>query len=128
MQPDIVFEAEDGSSTCPVVVFDAKYRSESGFNESLASVHMYRDALVQFDAGSPSIRRVVRAAFILVPHIASSPIPADWRRERAPAVFFREEYRQTFRFGAILFRPGISVPEVQLLLKEVLKSATEHLS
>src|SRR5262249_21216590 len=44
--PDIAVEAAGGSAPQRLIVLDAKYRINDDLNTALASIHMYRDALV----------------------------------------------------------------------------------
>lgn len=115
MIPDLALELGDDAAR-PVVVLDAKYRVEVAIDEAIASIHMYRDALVEDATGG--YRRTVEAAFVLTPHVPGEE-PADWRTDAPPEVFFRDGYRQTFRFGAVTLRPGVSLEQCRDLLQEI---------
>lgn len=121
MQPDIAIA---GSLDAPIIVLDAKYRIENGLNDAIASIHTYRDALVERVGESPAleVRRAVRAAFVLTPQVLGDGAN-DWQRSSTPAVFFRQGYRDTFRFGAITVRPGMTIPAAKSLLEELVDLA-----
>ncbi len=116
MMPDLALEL-GGDVSRPVVVLDAKYRVDTAIDDSISSIHMYRDALVESVEGD-GYRRTVEAAFVLTPHVPGAP-PADWRADAPPEVFFRDGYRQTFRFGAVTLRPGVSLEQCRDLLREI---------
>lgn len=119
MQPDIALEAtpDREAEPRPVVVLDAKYRVERSLNDAVTSIHTYRDALVErLKDGSPRHhRRTVEAAFLLTPQLPDGD-EKPWPLEDPPTVFFREAYRETFRFGAVTLRPGVSVEQCRSLL------------
>lgn len=125
MQPDIAIEALPSAETGPrpVVVLDAKYRVEHGLNDAVTSIHTYRDALVeQFEVGLlHSHRRTVEAAFLLTPQLPVGD-ESSWRLESPPTVFFREAYREAFRFGAVTLRPGVTVEQCRSLLAWLLST------
>lgn len=118
MQPDIALETppEGDGGAKPVVILDAKYRIKGGLSDAVSSIHTYRDALVeQIETGPHGHRRTVQAAFLLTPQLASEE-ERPWRDEEPPTVFFREAYRQAFRFGAVSMRPGVTVEQCRTLL------------
>lgn len=121
MQPDVALSVHAGvdSEPRPVVVLDAKYRVEDGLNDAVSSIHTYRDALVEqlsdADESAPGHRRTVQAAFLLTPQIRVEN-DTHWREDDPPMVFFREAYRETFHFGAVSMRPGMSVEQCRSLL------------
>lgn len=122
MIPDMALESGElpAGLPCPVVGVDAKYRVEQGIDDAVTSIHMYRDALVHAGGGSNgSDRRTVEAAFVITPRQPDSSHAAAWRAEQAPAVFFREEYRSRFRFGAIVLRPGVSIEGCRAVLADL---------
>lgn len=123
MQPDIALSLIAGvdAEPRPVIVLDAKYRIEGGLNDAVSSIHTYRDALVEQmgDTGPSGHRRTVQAAFVLTPQIGTED-DKPWREDHPPAVFFREAYRQTFRFGAVSMRPGMSVEQCRTLISWLL--------
>lgn len=116
MIPDLALELGE-ETTRPVIVLDAKYRVEAAIDDAIASIHMYRDALVEA-TGEDGHRRTVQAAFVLTPHLPDEE-PTDWRTESPPEVFFRDGYRQTFRFGAVTLRPGVSLEQCRELLNKL---------
>lgn len=119
MQPDIALETpiEGDGGAKPVVILDAKYRIKGGLNDAVSSIHTYRDALVeQIEAGAlKRHERTVEAAFLLTPQLAGEE-ERPWCDEDPPTVFFREAYRQSFRFGAVSMRPGMTVEQCRTLL------------
>ena len=126
MNPDIVLSLSSGGDGVPrpVVILDAKYRVGEGLNDAIRSIHTYRDALVeQFGTTDGSEhRRTVEAAFLLTPQSPGASNDGSWRDADPPAVFFREGYRDTFRFGAVAMRPGITVEQCRELLVTLLDS------
>ena len=124
MVPDIAIEQMAGAGTS-VLILDAKYRIEAGLEDAVRSIHVYRDALVRATAGpgDTSFVRAVNAAFVLTPQLTGVRGPEDWRKERTPAVFLRTAYRDTFRFGAVTFKPGVSVEDVRTVLEQLVRLA-----
>jgi hypothetical protein len=102
----------------PVVILDAKYRVEQGLNDAISSIHTYRDALVEQLGTSAELehRRTVEAAFLLTPQSPVASNEDSWRDSNPPAVFFRDGYRDAFRFGAVTMRPGITLEQCRELL------------
>lgn len=121
MIPDLTVEFGDDEAR-PVVVLDAKYRVDKSIDDAISSIHMYRDALVEGVAGD-GYRRTVEAAFVLTPHVPDAE-PVDWRTDAPPEVFFRDGYRQTFRFGAVTLRPGVSLEQCRDLLRTIVAFST----
>ncbi len=124
MQPDMAITGPGTGELPerPLVVLDAKYRIELELNDAITAIHTYRDSLVEFQERGdvPPVQRVVRAAFIISPYLPVSPTKA-WKEEAAPVVFFRQAYRDAFRFGAVTMRPGITIGKTQELLAEMLR-------
>lgn len=111
MIPDIVLEVQE-SPLLPkrVLILDTKYRIESELNDAIASIHMYKDALVEMDQSSSagSERRIVGSGFVVVPSMPRAMKPTgDWLQEKMPTVIFRQGYQDRFRLGAIVLRPGM---------------------
>ena len=127
MEPDVALEVEPpGFEPRPLVVLDAKYRVEGQLNQAIASIHKYRDALVEVaeDGDLSGCRRTVLAAFLVTPHpLAGGDGP--WRNDDSPSVFFRKEYRDTFRFGALSLVPGMSLEHVRKLLTVALEASKQ---
>ncbi|WP_158627250.1 DUF2357 domain-containing protein [Corallococcus sp. AB045] len=125
MRPDIAIETSPISqgSARPIVVLDAKYRVEGGLSDAVSSIHTYRDSLVeQLEAGRPQHhQRTVQAAFLLTPQLRAEA-EGDWQDDEAPEVFFREGYREAFRFGAVSMRPGMSVEQCREFLERLLST------
>jgi hypothetical protein len=127
MEPDIAVEGfgvhtEDPK---PIIVLDAKYRVEEAINDAILSTHTYRDALV-YCAGPPYTdrRHLVRVALVLVPKVPSEFVRQDdWREQETPDVFFREEYREAFGFGALVLTPGMGDVDIVRVLRELLGRA-----
>jgi len=82
---------------------------------------MYRDALVEDDHGG-QIRGIVRAAYLLSPHLPF--LPDEWRDAGLPGRLFHPGYRAAFRFGALTLRPGMSDAEVDAALDALVVDAT----
>jgi hypothetical protein len=118
MVPDIAIETS-GETARPVIVLDAKYRVEEALNDAITSIHTYRDAIVESDGDN--YRRAVNAGFVLTPNLPH-PGAEHWRKETAPGVYFREEYRSMFRFGAVTMRPGVTLDECRALLRQLVAS------
>jgi hypothetical protein len=103
-----------------VIVLDAKYRIDTGLNDALSSIHMYRDALVR-DAGSGKTEGVVAAAYLIAPHLPS--LTADYRGTGMPGRLFHPDYRTGFRFGAVTMRPGMSLAAIGDVLDGIISDA-----
>ncbi|OBZ07564.1 hypothetical protein A8L34_25875 [Bacillus sp. FJAT-27264] len=117
LRPDITLEFLDNAN---IIVLDAKYRIDNNINESLTSIHTYRDALVSEATGE--YKSVVSGAYILTPHLPSNNIE-KWKDVNMPGRLFHPEYRGTFKFGAASLRPGMDLGEIENLLKEILKDS-----
>lgn len=115
MIPDVAIETPDAKA---VVVFDAKYRVESGLSDALTSVHTYRDAIVHAD-GNDDETRVVLGAYVVTPMVADA-LEGEWKETSMPRRLFHPIYRRKFRLGAICLRPGMSDVEVAKALSAVL--------
>lgn len=117
MIPDIVLKLgtiKDGEKT---IIFDAKYRIDSGVSESMASLHMYRDALVQRnDLGQTN--RFVDGAFILCP-TDSRPL-AQRNPQGRTEHFFESSYRRTHKLGAVSVRPGTPFLQIKETILSVI--------
>jgi hypothetical protein len=122
MVPDIVAQRRSASDTVQgrVIVLDAKYRIDTGLNDALSSIHMYRDALVR-DAGSGKTEGVVAAAYLIAPHLPS--LTADYRGTGMPGRLFHPDYRTGFRFGAVTMRPGMSLAAIGDVLDGIISDA-----
>lgn len=105
MRPDMVVSAPPESHR-PLIILDAKYRIDTALNDALASIHMYRDALVEDDQAG-RIQGIVRAAYLLTPHLPQ-PLPNEWKAADLPGRLFHPAYRTQFQFGALTLRPGMS--------------------
>jgi hypothetical protein len=124
MIPDVsVVRTNASKETEGVIVLDAKYRVEAGLNEAVASLHMYRDAIVIADDGTR--RGAVVGAYLVTPHIGECG--QDWRETNMPNRLFHPDYRSEFRFGAVTLRPAVSDHDVASLLKAILSECGESL-
>lgn len=122
MQPDIALSSGTGDAgSRPIVILDAKYRTEESINDAVGSIHMYRDAIVE-RAGTTEHGRVVVAGFVMTPQVEGAS-DVEWRDDDTPAVFFRSGYRDLFRFGAITMRPGVTVTAVRDVLIQILPTS-----
>jgi hypothetical protein len=123
MIPDIVY-ADSGATGKGrrMIVLDAKYRIESGLNDALSSIHAYRDALVHEDVKG-SLAGVVKAAYLLAPSLPSIETAKGYRSNPMPGRLFHPEYRDTFRFGAIVLAPGMSLDDIRGALRIALNDA-----
>ena len=100
-----------------LIVLDAKYRIESGLSQAIASIHTYRDALVE-DQGDHR-PRIVNGAYILSPLNPDYSDP-DWQEANMPHRLFYPKYRGAFHFGAVTLRPGMSLDQIQDALQAIL--------
>jgi hypothetical protein len=123
MVPDVVIaHAQTGNQpTERLIVLDAKYRIEEGLNESLNSIHAYRDALVR-EAGSDALEAIVSAAYLMAPYIPQ--LHSDFRDTPLPGRLFHPSYRSSFRFGAVTLRPGMTAAGITSVLRAVVADAT----
>lgn len=109
VRPDVAMEPLSGSKWQRLIVLDAKYRINEDLNTALASIHMYRDALVHSGPGN-GVEHVVSAAYLISPHVPA--LAEQWRDTSLPGRLFHPEYRGTFRFGAVTLRPGMPLVDV----------------
>lgn len=130
MIPDVVLEVV---ATCGfyrrLVILDAKYRVELQLNDAIASIHMYKDALIQEDrspeASSLNDRPLVTSGLVVVPAPPTGLLPdQDWRTEKMPMVLFRQGYRDRFNLGAIVLRPGTDLDAIATSLSDVITANT----
>lgn len=124
MRPDVSvsrFSGQHGELTGPkLVVLDAKYRIDDGLNESLSSIHMYRDALVGLGPGG-DLRGLVVAAYLVSPQLPK--LAAGWADEPMPGRLFHPEYLRAFRFGAVTLRPGSPLEDAVAVVEAVARDA-----
>ncbi len=126
MRPDFAIETsvQRDDEQNILLILDAKYRVETGLNEALSSIHMYRDALVcREDNSDYDIGRIVTGAYLITPDIYVTH--TDWKDLKLPARLFHPEYRSHFRFGAVTMRPGITDDEVVALLKAIIDDCSK---
>jgi hypothetical protein len=101
-----------------LIVLDAKYRVNNQLDDAIASLHMYRDALVQSTPVDDGIERIVRGAYLLTPHTPT--YDASWKTSDMPGRLFHPDYRGTFKFGAAQLRPGMKLKEVEDVFTKLL--------
>lgn len=121
MIPDITLLAPSNNAEGKLIVLDAKYRIDKNLNSALASIHMYRDALVSTD-DQDNLAGAVNAAYLLSPHIPDIAGP-EWKNTTMPGRLFHPGYRDTFRFGAATLNPGMSLSQIWKTLQTILKDA-----
>ena len=63
MVPDVAYTDK---ARCRIVVFDAKYRTDTGISDAISSIHTYRDALVH-SSQDETLTEIVAGAYILTP-------------------------------------------------------------
>jgi hypothetical protein len=121
MIPDISIRKEKSETHgARIIVLDAKYRIESGLNEAISSIHMYRDALVHGDSEG-GISGVVVGAYLLSPH---KPVfEKSWKKSSMPGRLFHPVYRGNFRFGAVTLYPGMPSETIHNSLITILEDA-----
>lgn len=119
MVPDISSRSGTGPATA-LIIFDAKYRIDTQLNDAIASLHMYRDALLN-GTDEEKLTNVVAGAFLLTPHTHESV--DDWKKERIPGLLFHPEYNAKFRFGAVTMRPSMSLEDIGSAILLALKHA-----
>jgi hypothetical protein len=123
MKPDLVLARDQqGSDNARLIVLDAKYRIEDGLNDSLNSIHTYRDALVQ-EAATGNIKGIVTAAYLLAPYLPHVDEHAGYRAATLPARLFYPTYRRSFRFGAATLTPGMSFDDLRAALRTIVADA-----
>jgi len=121
MVPDVsITLPTSGDGLSRLTILDAKYRINRHLNEAIASIHMYRDALVE-PAGDGSVREIVVAAYLMSPHLAH--YAAHWQASDMPGRLFHPTYRSSFKFGAVTLRPGMSLQQVTSTLETILADA-----
>jgi len=103
-----------------LIVLDAKYRIDSGLNEAVASIHKYRDALVEDAENLPF--RIVDGAYILSPQ-EPGDLESDWQQADMPSRLFHPKYRGKFHFGSVTLRPGMSLSEIKESLQTILEDS-----
>jgi hypothetical protein len=118
MVPDVAYTDRE---RCKIVVFDAKYRTDTGISDAISSIHTYRDALVH-SSEDERLTEIVAGAYILTPMLPG-PTPDPWRDTSFPTRLFHPTYRATFRFGALTLRPGVADSEVRQVLRTALSDA-----
>ena len=123
MRPDIVVSPGPDVDSGRLIVLDAKYRIEEGLMEALSSIHTYRDALVR-EAETDVVEGVVKAAYLLAPHVPDLDGGTGYRETDMPGRLFHPEYRRGFRFGAVSLRPGMAVGELGDVLRMIVADAT----
>jgi hypothetical protein len=122
MTPDLVLarEAAQSGSGC-LIVLDAKYRIDDGLSQALGSIHMYRDALVE-QKESGGLEGLVSAAYLLTPHRPAQT--SDYQTTPMPDRLFHAQYRAGFHFGALTFRPGMTLAEITGVFRTAVADAT----
>ena len=120
MKPDVSVSVTKSSKAVKLILLDAKYRVDEQLNNALASLHMYRDALVKA-LGEDERVPLVHAAYILTPHLGN--VGADWKTSDVQSRLFHPAYRSTFKFGAATLRPGMSIPEVREVLNKLIEDS-----
>jgi hypothetical protein len=116
--------SSDSSSPDTLLILDAKYRIESGLSDAIASIHTYRDALVE-DQGDHQ-PRIVNGAYLLSPREPDDS-GQDWKKTDMPYRLFHPKYRGQFHFGAATLRPGMSLDEVHDALEAILEDTGTEL-
>jgi hypothetical protein len=90
---------------------------------------MYKDALIQENRGpqetSTSDRFLVTSGYVVVPAPPTGLTSGeDWRTEKMPIVLFRRGYRDRFRLGAMVLRPGMDLAAIAGSLSEMIAANT----
>jgi hypothetical protein len=117
MRPDISIGLNSGKK---LIVLDAKYRVGPALNDAIASIHMYRDALLE--AADDTTRRAVIGAYVISPF---DPLitAADWPQADMPMRLFHPDFRGKFKFGGISMVPGLSLESVAKGLDLIMQDA-----
>jgi len=111
MIPDLsISHVQDAAPDPKLIILDSKYRIDEQLNSALASIHMYRDALVESEESG--LRQIVSGAYIISPY-APDLGESDWKDTPMPSRLFHPEYRGSFKFGAVTLRPGMSLEEIR---------------
>jgi hypothetical protein len=118
MRPDIAISLNCGKK---LIVLDAKYRVGPALNDAIASIHMYRDALLE--AADGATRRAVIGAYVISPF---DPLvtAAEWPQADMPMRLFHPDFRGKFRFGGISMVPGLSLESVVQGLDMIIQDAS----
>jgi hypothetical protein len=120
MEPDIYLSIPSSTNQSRyIIVLDAKYRINTNLNSAIASIHMYRDAIVK--ESNSGIDRQVIGAYLLSPHVSAGS--KDWKASPAPARFFHPEYRDSFKFGALTLTPGMPLSYIERALGQVIRDS-----
>lgn len=122
MTPDIVLRRMPSGErrNHRLIILDAKYRVENGLNDALSSIHTYRDALVQ-ELPTGETKGIVAAAYLLTPYVPE--FGSTFQQTGMPSRLFHPVYRSSFRFGAVMLRPGMSTSEIIAALESVILDA-----
>jgi hypothetical protein len=120
MRPDITLMQVNDDMSQEIVCLDAKYRVETDLNESLSSVHTYRDAIVE-ERIMGDVDRIVSGSFLLSPHDPES-VP-DWQEASLPDLLFDDGYRTEFSIGAASLRPGMNLTEIRRTIETLCNEA-----
>lgn len=126
MIPDVVLEVVGSKDVYRnLVILDAKYRVEVQLNDAIASIHMYKDALIREDRGSSTTTAkdhvLVSSGYVVVPSSPAGLTPVkDWRNEKMPVVLFRQGYRNRFNMGALVLTPGTDLNTIAKLLSSMI--------
>ncbi len=119
MIPDIsLVSTSADNSDVGIIVFDAKYRVEKSLNEAIASIHMYRDAIVNCDADDDVVR-TVSGAYLLSPSTYDG-MSGSWKNMASPKVFFHPAYIEKFKFGILSLNPKADIDELSGVLKQII--------
>lgn len=119
MIPDISLVSKSGeNSDVGVIVFDAKYRVEKSLNDAIASIHMYRDAIVNC-GDDDDVVRTVSGAYLLSPSTYDG-MTGSWKNMASPKVFFHPAYIEKFKFGILSLNPKAEIDELCSVLEQIL--------
>jgi len=123
MVPDIVAAGSgvENDQLPKLIVLDAKYRIDAGLAEALNSIHSYSHALVR-EIPNNEIQGIVTAAYLLAPSMPQ--LRLGYRDTEMPGRLFHPEYRQSFRFGAVALRPGMTQTDIAAALEKIVADAT----
>lgn len=132
MIPDVVLEVLSPADTHRnLIILDAKYRVEVQLNDAIASIHMYKDALILENRGRESAADdevLVSSGYVVVPASPADLTPnKDWRKEKMPVVLFRQGYRNRFKMGALVLTPGTDLRTIATLLADMITENTKAL-
>ncbi|ETI69436.1 DUF2357 domain-containing protein [Neobacillus vireti] len=108
MIPDIVLEGNGG-----IIVFDPKYRVPNNLGTALGEMHKYRDGILHRETGN----NAVQEAYILTPT----------HEEHAEGMrYFRNDFHERFRMGAIQMLPGDEDQNLKMLLTLILNGMNKN--